>query len=211
MSMGLGEEENNKSKTKTMDQMKDKSSLPKEAATTTAATATTSSSLPPAQSEVFDSSSDDAMSEMKQIADMRQNEASKVFSHVEEKQHLDPQTASVDDDTVQRAIPENNLTTNPASTPEPTLQETDRSVMESKEEDAVLIKDIEPDIAHIDNVSEGKQSNLDESVTVYDNGNKVSNSNLSSYYIYNPYIIGIKFWQAYSIAWFRINTLLMFN
>lgn len=62
MSMGLGEEENNKSKTKTMDQRKDKSSLPKEAARTTATTATTSSPLPPAQSEVCDSSSDNAMS-----------------------------------------------------------------------------------------------------------------------------------------------------
>jgi hypothetical protein len=63
MSMGLGEEGENKSKTKTMDQRKDKSSMPKEAASTTA---TISSPLSPTQSEVFDSSSDNAMSEMKQ-------------------------------------------------------------------------------------------------------------------------------------------------
>ena len=66
MSMGLGKE-NNKSKTKTMDQRKD-------AATTTATIATTSSPLPPAQSDVFDSSRDNAMPEMKEVADMRPDE-----------------------------------------------------------------------------------------------------------------------------------------
>jgi|SoiMethySBSTD1v2_1073268.scaffolds.fasta_scaffold1000641_3 hypothetical protein len=62
------------------------------------------------------------MLEMKQIADMGPDEASKVFSHVEEKQQIDPQATSVDDDIIKRAIPKNNLTTNPASNTEKTLQ-----------------------------------------------------------------------------------------
>jgi hypothetical protein len=44
------------------------------------------------------------MLEMKQIADMGPDEASKVFSHVEEKQQIDPQATSVDDDIIKRAI-----------------------------------------------------------------------------------------------------------
>lgn len=69
--------------------------------------------------------------------------------------------------------------------------------------------DEEIDIAHIDNASE-EQDRSDESVTVYDdNENKVSYSNLSIYDIYYPYIIGIKFWQAHSVAW--INSFVYFS
>jgi hypothetical protein len=60
MSMGLGKEK--KSKAKTKDQNEEKPSLPKEA--------TTSSMFPQPQSELFDSSSDNAMSEMKKVADI---------------------------------------------------------------------------------------------------------------------------------------------
>ncbi len=103
MSIGLEEEDKNKSKTKTMDQKKEKSSsLPKEVATTI--TTPISSSLPSAQSEIFDSSSDNAMSEMKQVADMTPDETRKVLPHVEEKQQLDPLTTSVDDDTIKKPI-----------------------------------------------------------------------------------------------------------
>ncbi len=41
---------------------------------------------------------------MKQVADMEPDEASKVFSHLEEKQQLDPLTTSVDDDTIKKPI-----------------------------------------------------------------------------------------------------------
>ena len=37
------------------------------------------------------------MSEMKEIADMEPDNASKVFSHVEEKQQLDPSNTSIND------------------------------------------------------------------------------------------------------------------
>ena len=43
----------------------------------------------PLQSEVFDSSSDNAISVMK-VADMRPDETSKVFLHVDGNQQLDP-------------------------------------------------------------------------------------------------------------------------
>ena len=79
MSMGLGGEDKKKLKTKTMDQKEEKPSSPKEAVTTT-----TSSQLAPPESEVFDSSSDNAMSEMKKAADMGPDETTKKFSHVEE-------------------------------------------------------------------------------------------------------------------------------
>jgi hypothetical protein len=188
MSMGL---EDKKKKTKTMDQKEEKPFSPKEAVTTT-----TSSQLAPPESEVFDSSSDNAMSEMKKAADMGPDETSKVFSHVEEKQQLDPSTASIND-SIKKTDP--SPTTFPAMV-EPTLQEREDDSMESIEDVMVPRHDVESDIAHIQNASE-EQGRLDESVTVYDNGNKVSNSNLSNYDIYNPYIIGIKFWQAHNIAW----------
>ena len=101
MSIGLGEEK--KSKPKKMDQKEEKpsSSLP-----------TSSSTLQP---EVFDSSRDNAMSEMKEVADMGPVNTSKVFSHVEEKQQLDPSTISIND-SVKKTDPENSPNTNPDPT-----------------------------------------------------------------------------------------------
>jgi hypothetical protein len=202
MSMALGEEENNKSKTKTMDQKQEKSSsLPKEAATTTATTATTatttSSPLPPDQLEVFDSSSDNAMSEMKQIADMGPDEASKVFSHVEEKQQLDPLTTSVDDDT-KKAISEDSPNTNPDAdivsvNANLNSERKERSVMET------IVEAVEQEWNNIEtntiqvNKEPEKQDRLGE--------NKNSNYNSANIYNYNPFIIGIKFWQAHNVAW----------
>jgi len=194
MSMGLGEKENNKSKTKTMDQNKDKSSLPKEAAR--------SSPLPPAQSEVFDSSNDKAMSETKQIADMGPDEASKVFLHVEEKQQLDHSTTSADD-AINRAISENNPTTNPASRTENTLQEIDHSEIESKEEDAVLMKDVKPDIPQ-DHKKLEQQDRSGESVRFNNQLNTLYHStSLNDDENNNHFISGIKIWQAYNEIWFN--------
>ena len=45
----------------------------------------------------IDSSSDNALSEMKQVADTRSDGVSKVFSHLEEKQELDPATKITND------------------------------------------------------------------------------------------------------------------
>ena len=82
---------------------------------------------------------------------------------------------------------------------EPSLQEREHDSMELIEDsDVVLRHDVKPDTAQIHRPSE-EQDHLDESSTVYDKV-KVSYSNLSIYDIYNPYLIGMKFWQAHSIA-----------
>ena len=188
MSMGLGEEK--KSKTKTVDQKEERPSSP---------LPTSSSTLQP---EVFDSSRDNAMSEMKEVAVMGPDNTSKVFSHVEEKQQLDPSTISIND-SVKKAIPENNPNTNPAMA-NPTLEERDLSAMESKEEDLVPKQDVKPDTPQVHKESE-KQDNLGELVRFYGNENKKSYSNsLNNDKNNNPFSSGIKIWQAYNEVW--INT-----
>ncbi|MGA9842578.1 MAG: hypothetical protein WBQ25_09715, partial [Nitrososphaeraceae archaeon] len=187
MSIGLGEEK--KSKPKKMDQKEEKPSSP---------LPTSSSSLQP---EVFDSSRDNAMSEMKEVADMGPVNTSKVFSHVEEKQQLDPSTISIND-SVKKTDLENSPNTNPdptrlSSTADPTLEERDRNGMEPKEEDVVSNQDVKPDITQVHKESE-KQDNLGESVRFHDNENKESHSNsLNNDKNNNPFISGIKLWQAY--------------
>ena len=54
---------------------------------------------------------------------MAPDNTSKVFSHVEEKQQLDPPTISIND-SVKKAIPENSINTNPANS-NPILEEGD--------------------------------------------------------------------------------------
>jgi hypothetical protein len=134
---------------------------------------------------------------------MGPDEASKVFSHVEEKQQIDPQATSVDDDIIKRAIPENNLTTNPASNTEKTLQESDRSVMGSKEEGTVLMKDVKPDIPQ-DNKESEQQDRSGESVRFNDELNQEYHStSLNNDENNNPFISGIKLWQSYNEIWFN--------
>jgi hypothetical protein len=184
MSMGLGEEK--KSKTKTVDQKEEKPSSP---------LPTSSSTLQP---EVFDLSRDNAMSEMKGVAVMKPDNTSKVFSHVEEKQQLDPSTISIND-SVKKAIPENSPNTNPAMA-NPTLEEGDLSAMESIEADVVRKQEVKPNITQVHKESE-KQDNLGESARFYDNENKESQSNSLKNDNYNPFVSAIKLWQAYSVAW----------
>ena len=91
MSMGLGEKK--KIKSEPVDQKDEKPSSP-EAITTPSPPLPTPPTLQP---EIFDSYRYNAMSEMKEIADMGPDNASKVFSHVEEKRQLDPSIASIND------------------------------------------------------------------------------------------------------------------
>ena len=155
----------------------------------------------PPESEVFDSSGDNAMSEMKKVADMGPDETNKVFSHVEEKQQPDASTTSVDDDAAKKSVTENNLNLNLASNTEPTLQERDRSEIESKEEDVVLMQNVKPDISQDYKESE-KQDQLGESVRFNDELNKEYRSNsLNNDKNNNPFISGIKLWQAYNELW----------
>jgi hypothetical protein len=198
MSMGLGKEK--KSKASTKDQNEEKPSLPKKA--------TTSSPLPPPQSELFDSSSDNAMSEMKQVAYMRTDEASKVFSHLEEKQQLDPSAKSTDD-SVKETDPKKSLTTRPDIITDPVMaeqsqQEREQYSVQSIEGQVMVPKHDEvPDIAQIHSESQDHED-LNKSVTVYNNENSVfySNSDSPNYDNYDPFIIGIRFWQAHTIGWF---------
>ena len=144
------------------------------------------------------------MSEMKETADMGPDNTSKVFSHVEEKQQLDPSTISIND-SVKKTDPENSLNTNPDTTgfpamANPTLEERDRNAMESKEEDVVSKQDVKPDITQVHKESE-KQDHLGESVRFYDNENKESHSNSLNNDDNNPFVSVIKLWQAYNVAW----------
>lgn len=186
MSMGLGKEK--KSKDKTKDQKEEKPSSPKEAVT----------SSPPLQSEVFDSSSANAMSEMKEVADMGPDETTKIFLDVEGNQQLDPLTTSINDSI--KAPDSGSSTTSPMA--EPTLQESDPGSIESKVDNVVPKQDVKSEVPEVHNESAGRDY-LDESVAVYDSENKVFYSNSPNNDIYNPFIIGIKFWQAYSIACIR--------
>lgn len=105
---------------------------------------------------------------------------------------------------LKKTDPENSLNTNPDTTnfpamANPTLEERDRNVMGSKEEDVVSKLDLKQDIAQVHKESE-KQDHLDESASFYDNENKESHSN-STNCDNNPFISVIKLWQSYNVAW----------
>lgn len=202
MSIGLGKER--KLKTKTMDQKAEKPISLKEAVTTTSSSLTASSKSPPSpQSEVFDSSNDNAMLEMK-VADMRPDKTAKVFLHIEEKQ-LDPISTSINN-SIKKTDSENILNTNLNPTSlhakiDLTLEKSDSSsAVESIKEDVVTKDDIEQNNPQIYNELE-EHNNLDESARFYGNENKESYSDLSNNGNINPFIVGIKLWQDHNIAW----------
>ena len=107
MSMGLGEEK--KIKSEPVDQKDEKPSSPEGITTTSSPPLSTPPTLQP---EIFDSYRYNAMSEMKEIADMGPDNTTRVFSHVEEKRQLDPSIASIND-SIKNTDSENNLNTNP--------------------------------------------------------------------------------------------------
>ena len=202
VSIGLGGEK--KTKTKAMDQKEEKPFSSNEAVASSPSPTSTSTS-PTLLSEIFDSSGDNAMSEMKKVADMGPDETSKVFSHVEEKQQLDPSNISINDN-IKNTVSENNPNTNPDSSSFPTmvdsaLQERDPSTRELIEEDIMPTQDAKlDDITQVYKESE-KQVHLDESASFDGNENKRSYSNLPNNDVNNPFIVGIKLWQDNSNAW----------
>jgi len=193
--MSVGLEDKKKLKTKTMDQKEEKPSSPKESVTTTPS----SQLSPSSESEAFDSSSDNATSEMNKVADMGPDETSMAFSHLKEKQQLDPSTADADD-IIRKTKTENSLDVNPA-TANPTLHETDHTKMESKE-DVVLTEDAKPEISHVPKESEN-QGQIGESVRFNDESGKEHNSNSSNSddENNNPFTSGIKLLQDYIELW----------
>jgi hypothetical protein len=200
MSMGLGEKK--KIKSEPVDQKDEKPSSP-EAITTPSPPLSTPPTLQP---EIFDSYRYNAMSEMKEIADMGPDNTSKVFSHVEEKRQLDPSIASIND-SVKKTDPENSLNTNPETTGFPamansTLEVRDSNAMESEEEDAVSKQDVKSNIPQVDKESE-KQDHLGDSVRFYDNEKQETHFN-SLNIDNNPFVSIIKVWQDYTVAWINV-------
>jgi hypothetical protein len=202
MSIGLGKEK--KLKSKTMDQKAEKPiSLNKITTTSSSLTASSKSSPPSPQSEVFDSSNDNAMLEMKEVDNMRLDKTAKVFLHIEEKQ-LDLISTNINN-SIKKTDSENILNTNldPANLPakvDLTLEKSDSGAVELIKEDVVTKVDIEQNNPQIYNELEG-HNNLDESARFYGNENKESYSDLSNNGNINPFIVGIKLWQDHNIAW----------
>jgi hypothetical protein len=185
MSMGLGKDKK-KLDNKTKDQKEEKRSSVKESVT---------SAPQPLQTEVFDSSGDNAMSEMKEVADMGPDETTKVFHDVEGKEPLDPLTTNINDGIKKT---DSDLTTLSPMT-EPSLQEKNPRLIESNEAGMAPKQEAKSESPKVENESAG-QNYLDESATV-NSGNNVFFSDSSNSDIYNPFIMGIKFWQACNIAW----------
>jgi hypothetical protein len=202
MGIGLGKEK--KLKSKTMDQKAQKPiSLKTVTTTSSSLTASSKSSPPSPQSEVFDSSNDNAMLEMKEVDNMRPDKTAKVFLHIEEKQ-LDLISTNINN-SIKKTDSENILNTNldPANLPakvDLTLEKSDSGAAELIKEDVVTKVDIEQNNPQIYNELE-EHNNLDESARFYGNENKGSYSDLSNNGNINPFIVGIKLWQDHNIAW----------
>lgn len=202
MSIGLGKEK--KSKSKTMDQKAEKPiSLKTVTTTSSSLTASSKSSPPSPQSEVFDSSNDNPMLEIKEVDDMRPDKTAKVFLHIEEKQ-LDLISTNINN-SIKKTDSENILNTNlnPTNLPakvDLALEKSDSSAAELIKEDVVTKVDIEQNNPQIYNELE-EHNNLDESARFYGNENKESYSDLSNNGNINPFIVGIKLWQDHNIAW----------
>ena len=202
MSIGLGKEK--KLKSKMMDQKAEKPiSLKTVTTTSSSLTASSKSSPPSPQSEVFDSSNDNAMLEMKEVDNMRPDKTAKVFLHIEEKQ-LDLISTNINN-SIKKTDSENILNTNlnPTNLPakvDLTLEKSDSSAAELIKEDIVTKVDIEQNNPQIYNELE-EHNNLDESARFYGNENKESYSDLSNNGNINPFIVGIKLWQDHNIAW----------
>lgn len=202
MSIGLGKEK--KLKSKTMDQKAEKPiSLKTVTTTSSSLTASSKSSPPSPQSEVFDSSNDNAMLEMKEVDNMRPDKTAKVFLHIEEKQ-LDLISTNINN-SIKKTDSENILNTNLNPTDLPakvdlTLEKSDSGAAELIKEDVVTKVDIEQNNPQIYNELE-EHNNLDESARSYGNENKESYSDLSNNGNINPFIVGIKLWQDHNIAW----------
>lgn len=202
MSIGLGKEK--KLKSKTMDQKAEKPiSLKTVTTMSSSLTASSKSSPPSPQSEVFDSSNDNAMLEMKEVDNMRPDKTAKVFLHIEEKQ-LDLISTNINN-SIKKTDSENILNTNlnPTNLPakvDLTLEKSDSGAAELIKEDVVTKVDIEQNNPQIYNELE-EHNNLDESARFYGNENKESYSDLSNNGNINPFIVGIKLWQDHNIAW----------
>jgi hypothetical protein len=154
--------------------------------------------------DVFDSYRDNAMSQMKQTADMEPDNATKVFSHVEEKQRLEPTKISVNDDNEKKIDFEKSLKTNlgsngSSSMANPTVEGIDSS--KSLQCKVTLKNDIKPETTNVQKAS-GLEDSYD-SVRFYDSHNQGFYANPLNYDD-NPIIQMIKMWQDITTGWINL-------
>ncbi len=184
MSIELGDEKNLKLR-QWIKRKKNSSSLVAVTAPSSSLPASSSSLSTTPQTEVFDSSSDNAISEMKEVADMGLDEMAKIFSHVEENSRLDSISTSINGG-IKNTDPETSSNSNPDPTTFPTmvdsvLQERDLSARELIEKDVIIpTQDVKTDDITYVNKEYEKQDHLHESVGFYDNENRGSHFRLLS-------------------------------
>jgi hypothetical protein len=201
MSIGLKEK---KKETESVDKKQEKSSSPKAIKESSSSISVSSAEEP----DVFDSYRDNAMSEMRQIADMEPDNVSKVFSHVEEKQSLDPSKISVNDDNEQKIDseegPKANSDSNSSSSvanPNPTVEEIDSST--SPPSEVTLKQNIKQETNH-DHVHKPSELNrVDNSVRFHDSQNQEIHANPLNNDD-NPIIQMIKGWQEITTTWINL-------
>ena len=197
--MSIGLKEKKKIKTEPVDEKEEKYSSP-EAVSAPSSLSVSSTEEP----DVFDSYRDNAMSEMKRIADMEPDNATKVFSHVEEKQRLDPSKISVNDDNEKKIDSEKSLKTIPGSNSSscvanPTVEGIDSS--KSPQGEVTLKQDIKPETTHVHKASE--LEHVYDSVRFYDSQSQGFHAN-SFNNDDNPFIQMIKGWQDITTTWINL-------
>jgi hypothetical protein len=195
--MSIGLKEKKKIKTEPVDKKQEKSSS-LEALSSSMSVSSTE------EPDVFDSYRDNAMSEMKQTADMEPDNATKVFSHVEEKQRLDPSKISVNDDNEKKIDSEKSLKTNlgsnsSSSVANPTVEGIDSS--KSSQGEVTLKQDIKPETTHVHKASE--LEHVYDSVRFYDSQSQGFHAN-SFNNDDNPFIQMIKGWQDITTTWINL-------
>lgn len=200
MSIGLKEK---KKETESVDKKQEKSSSPKVIKESSSSISVSSTE----ELDVFDSYRDNAMSEMRQKADMEPDNVTKVFSHMEEKQSLDPSKDSVNDDNEQKIDSEGlkaNSDSNSSSSvanPNPTVEEIDTST--SPPGEVTLKQNIkqETNPNHVHKPSE--LNRVDNSVRFYDSQNQEIHANPLNNDD-NPFIQMIKGWQEITTTWINL-------
>jgi hypothetical protein len=168
--MSIGLKEKKKIEIDSTDKKEDKSSFPE------SINEPSSMSVPSNEEpDVFDSSQDNAMSEMKHAADMKSDNTSQVFSHAEEKQRLDPSKISVSEDNekkidFEKSIEINSGIRNSSTLANLTVDLTDSSKL--PQDEITLEQDIKPETNHNHHNHMHKASELDhenDSVKFHDN------------------------------------------
>jgi hypothetical protein len=199
MTIGLKEK---KKETESADKKQEKSSSPKVIKESSSSISVSSTEEP----DVFDSYRDNAMSEMRQKADMEPDNATKVFSHMEEKQSLDPSN-SINGDNENKIDSEGlkaNSDSNSSSylaNPNPTVEEIDSS--KSPQGEVTLKQNVKQETNHNHLHKPSELNRVDNSVRFYDSQNQEFHANPFNNDD-NPFIQMIKGWQEITTTWVNL-------